>query len=70
MIILLIIYILSWMCCAFALFLLEFPTDENYVEVLRGNKQILSAILFITSWIPIVNTIVAIWLIAQIEIDI
>lgn len=65
-----IIYVLSGVFCALVIFLIEFPTDENYVEILRGNRQMILLILFITSFIPVINTIVAIWLFTQIEIHI
>lgn len=64
-----IVYLISFFICAITLFLLEYPTEFQYAYLQKGDESIFKLILFAASFIPIINTMVAIWLIVNSEIE-
>lgn len=64
------IYVISWMICVGVWYFWKYPSNENYVKVAsNGNIQILQYGLIVSSFIPIVNTIIAAMIIFRMEID-
>lgn len=65
-----IIYLISWIICGVALYLSDNSTSWATVIVFDPkNRIIFQIVLCIGGFIPVVNTLLAIWLLWQTEIE-
>ena len=54
---------MAW--CGYMLYIMEYPTETDHLYLETGNETLFKTFLLIASFIPVVNTIVAIWLISN-----
>ena len=64
-----IVYLLSMLICGLALYFIEYPSEDAKITIIYGNQFLIRLLIWVGSLIPVINTIIVIWLIYQTEID-